>query len=38
MAPFEIVVFTVGKDNIKGYLSTPKEGAAVPAAAAKPTS
>lgn len=38
MAPFEIVVFTVGKDNIKGYLSTPKEGAAAPAAAAKPTS
>ncbi len=38
MAPFEIVVFGVGKDNIKGYLSTPKEGAAAPAAAAKPTS
>ena len=31
--PYEIVVFTVGKDQIAGYLSTPKEGAS-PAAAA----
>ena len=38
--PYEIVVFNVGKDQITGYLSTPKEGgaaAAAPAAApAKP--
>lgn len=31
--PYEIVVFTVGKDQITGYLSTPKDAAA-PAAAA----
>jgi len=36
MAPYEIVVFDVGKNQIVGYLSTPKEGgapAATPAAA-----
>lgn len=42
MAPYEIVVFDVGKNQIVGYLSTPKEGgapAATPAAAAsKPQS
>jgi predicted nucleic acid-binding Zn-ribbon protein len=35
--PYEIVVFTVGKDQITGYLSTPKDAAApaaAPAAAA----
>jgi chromosome segregation ATPase len=33
MAPYEIVVFKVGKDELTGYLSTPKEGgAAAPAA------
>jgi hypothetical protein len=33
--PYELVVFDVGKNQITGYLSTPKEaGAAVPAAAA----
>jgi cell division protein FtsB len=41
-APLEIVVFTVGKNQITGYLSTPKDGAApaaTPAAApAKPSS
>src|SRR5262249_6406455 len=38
-APYEIVVFKVAKDQITGYLSTPKEGgaAAAPASAAKPT-
>jgi DNA repair exonuclease SbcCD ATPase subunit len=38
---FEIVVFTVGKSQVTGYLSTPKDGAAAPAAApatANPTS
>ncbi len=30
--PYEIVVFKVGKDQLTGYLSTPKEGGA-PAAA-----
>ena len=35
--PYEIVVFTVGKDQITGYLSTPKDaGAPAPAAPAKP--
>ncbi|HVO58409.1 MAG TPA: hypothetical protein VMT51_12005 [Dongiaceae bacterium] len=35
MAPYEIVVFDVGKNQITGYLSTPKDGgAAAPAAAA----
>ena len=33
--PYEIVVFTVGKDQITGYLSTPKDASA-PAAAAAP--
>src|SRR5260370_1297740 len=36
MPPFEFVVFEVGKNQITGYLSTPKEGgapAATPAAA-----
>ena len=36
--PYEIVVFNVGKDQITGYLSTPKDGgsaAAAPAAPAK---
>ena len=33
MSPYEIVVFTVGKDQITGYLSTPKDAAAAPAAA-----
>ncbi len=37
MAPYEIVVFTVGKDQITGYLSTPKDAGAAPAAAASPT-
>lgn len=32
--PYEIVVFEVGKDKITGYLSTPKDVAAAPAAAA----
>lgn len=35
MAPYEIVVFNVGKDQITGYLSTPKDGGAP--AAASPT-
>jgi multidrug efflux pump subunit AcrA (membrane-fusion protein) len=44
MAPYEIVVFDVGKNDINGYLSTPKDAgsgaapAATPAAATKPTS
>jgi predicted nucleic acid-binding Zn-ribbon protein len=33
--PYEIVVFNVGKDQITGYLSTPKDGGP-PAAAAPP--
>src|SRR5450432_3686849 len=33
MAPYEIVVFDVGKNQISGYLSTPKEGGGAPAAA-----
>jgi len=38
MAPYEIVVFDVGKNQITGYLATPKEGggAAPPAADATP--
>src|SRR6266852_7130977 len=38
MAPYEIVVFDVGKSQITGYLATPKEGGAPapPAAAAAP--
>jgi cell division protein FtsB len=31
-APYEIVVFDVGKDQVKGYLSTPKAAAAAPPA------
>ncbi len=39
MAPYEIVVFEVGKNQITGYLATPKEGgAAPPPAAAAPAS
>ncbi|HXN92985.1 MAG TPA: hypothetical protein VN879_00695 [Candidatus Acidoferrales bacterium] len=34
MAPYEIVVFDVGKNQITGYLATPKEGGAAPPAAA----
>jgi hypothetical protein len=36
-APYEIVVFDVGKDDAKGYLSTPKAGGSAPgpASAAK---
>ncbi len=39
MAPYEIVVFDVGKNQITGYLATPKDGgaAAAPAPAATPT-
>ena len=38
MAPYEIVVFDVGKNQITGYLATPKEsGAAAPPVAATPT-
>jgi hypothetical protein len=37
MAPYEIVVFDVGKNQISGYLATPKEGGgAAPAAAPAP--
>jgi predicted nucleic acid-binding Zn-ribbon protein len=40
MAPYEIVVFDVGKNDINGYLSTPKDAgsgaAAAPAPAAAP--
>jgi hypothetical protein len=36
MAPYEIVVFDVGKNQITGYLATPKEGGAAPPAAAAP--
>jgi hypothetical protein len=32
MAPYEIVVFDVGKNQIKGYLSTPKDVGGAPAA------
>ena len=37
-SPYEIVVFEVGKNQISGYLSTPKEvgGSSAPAAAAAP--
>ncbi len=37
MAPYEIVVFDVGKNQITGYLATPKDGGAVPAAATPAT-
>ena len=33
-APYEMVVFDVGKSAITGYLSTPKDGGGTPAAAA----
>lgn len=33
LAPYEIVVFDVGKNQINGYLATPKEGAAATTAA-----
>jgi multidrug efflux pump subunit AcrA (membrane-fusion protein) len=38
MAPYEIVVFDVGKNDINGYLSTPKEGGSgtAPSAATPP--
>jgi len=42
MAPYEIVVFDVGKNQITGYLATPKDSGGVapapaaPAAAATP--
>jgi len=35
---YEIVVFDIGKDSIKGYLSTPKEGGPAPAAPTPPAS
>ena len=35
-APYEIVVFEVGKDSAKGYLSTPKSASAAPPAATPP--
>jgi hypothetical protein len=40
MAPYEIVVFDVGKNQIKGYLSTPKDVGGAPSAtpAATPAS
>ena len=41
MSPYEVVVFDVGKNQIAGYLSTPKDTGAAPAsapAAAAPTS
>jgi peptidoglycan hydrolase CwlO-like protein len=40
MPPYELVVFEVGKNQITGYLSTPKDAGAAPAApaaAAKPS-
>jgi cell division protein FtsB len=36
MAPYEIVVFDVGKNQITGYLATPKEGGASAAPAEAP--
>jgi cell division protein FtsB len=36
MAPYEIVVFDVGKNQITGYLATPKEGGASAAPATAP--
>jgi cell division protein FtsB len=40
LAPYEIVVFDVGKNQIKGYLSTPKDAGGAPSAtpAATPAS
>lgn len=37
-APYEIVVFEVGKDSAKGYLSTPKTASAAPPATTPPGS
>jgi predicted nucleic acid-binding Zn-ribbon protein len=34
MAPYEVVVFDVGKNAITGYLSTPKDASSAPTAAA----
>jgi hypothetical protein len=36
MAPYEIVVFDVGKNQISGYLSTPKEGGSNAGSSAAP--
>jgi cell division protein FtsB len=36
MAPYEIVVFDVGKNQINGYLATPKDGGGAAAPAATP--
>ncbi|MGC1483516.1 MAG: hypothetical protein WA789_06980 [Candidatus Acidiferrum sp.] len=36
MSPYEIVVFDVSKNQATGYLSTPKDASATPAAAAAP--
>jgi hypothetical protein len=36
MAPYEVVVFDVGKNQITGYLSTPKDAGATPAASTAP--
>jgi predicted nucleic acid-binding Zn-ribbon protein len=36
IAPYEIVVFKVGKDQLTGYLSTPKDGVASSTPAAAP--
>jgi hypothetical protein len=36
MSPYEIVVFDVGKSQITGYLSTPKDASAAAAPAAAP--
>jgi len=35
-APYEIVVFDVNKDSVKGYLSTPKSASAAPPSSAPP--
>jgi hypothetical protein len=35
-APYEIVVFDLGKDSAKGYLSTPKSASSAPPASPKP--
>ncbi len=37
MAPYEIVVFDVGRNQITGYLATPKDGGTSAPAAAAPT-
>src|SRR5579885_2617523 len=38
MFPYEIVVFDVGKNQVNGYMATPKESGAAAPAAATPTS